>query len=231
MNAHWIDIVTDQGETFAGYLSLPPTGRGPGLVLIQEIWGVNDHIRTVADQYALDGYVVLAPDVFWRQEPRVDLPYDEAGSAKALALLQRVDAAQAAMDMANTVDTLRGRPELDGKVAVLGFCFGGQLAYRVAAAGKADVAVVYYGGGIQQHLDLVDRITQPILFHHAGRDHRISASAVAEVKARFAGRTNAIFFDYPAAEHGFNCWARPVYQQPSAVLAHGRTLLFLAEHL
>ena len=96
MNAHWIDISTARGETFSGYLSLPPTGRGPGIVLIQEIWGVNEHIRTLADQYALDGYVVLAPDLFWRLERRVDLAYDEAGSARARQLLQTVDGTQAA---------------------------------------------------------------------------------------------------------------------------------------
>ena len=87
MTAHWIDITADG---FSGYLSQPPTGRGPGIVLLQEIWGVNEHIRAVADQYAQDGYVVLAPDLFWRLERRVDLAYDEAGSARARQLLQTV---------------------------------------------------------------------------------------------------------------------------------------------
>ncbi len=87
MNASWIDIQSTNGDSYSGYLSLPPRGTGPGLVLIQEIWGVNEHIRTVADQYALDGFVVLAPDVFWRQEPRVNLAYDEAGTKRAFELM------------------------------------------------------------------------------------------------------------------------------------------------
>ena len=148
MNAHWIDISTARGETFSGYLSLPPTGRGPGIVLIQEIWGVNEHIRTLADQYALDGYVVLAPDLFWRLERRVDLAYDEAGSARARQLLQTVDGTQAAADVAAAVDVLRARPEVTGRVATLGYCFGGQMAFRAAALARAEAAVCYSGGGI-----------------------------------------------------------------------------------
>ncbi len=88
MNSQWIDIAGNDGQTFKGYLSLPPTGRGPGLVLIQEIFGVNAHIRAVADQYALDGYVVLAPDLFWRAEPQVDLGYGEADWTRAFELMK-----------------------------------------------------------------------------------------------------------------------------------------------
>jgi len=231
LNPKWIDIATPQGETFSGYLSLPPTGRGPGIVLIQEIWGVNDHIRAVADQYALDGYVVLAPDAFWRLEPRVDLSYDEAGSAKAFSLLQKVDWVQAAADIASAVDVLRQSAEVSGKVATLGFCMGGQLAYRAAATGKPDAAVAYYGGGIQNNLGLAERISQPILFHYAELDGFIPKDAVAAVKAKFAAKSNATFFDYPGVDHGFNCWGRPKYDQKAAALARGRTLQFLAEHL
>lgn len=231
MNAHWIDIQTAQGACYTGYLSLPPTGKGPGIVLIQEIWGVNEHIRAVADQYALDGYVVLAPDVFWRMEARVDLGYDEAGSARAFGFLQKVDTAQAVADLADAVDTLRQRPEVSGKIATLGFCLGGQLAYRTAATGKPDAAVAYYGGGIQNHLDVAGQITQPLLFHYAGRDGFIPPEAVAAVKAAFAGHGQAHFFDYPAQDHGFNCWGRAMYDQKAAALARGRTLQFLAENL
>lgn len=231
MNARWIDIATARGERFSGYLSLPPTGRGPGIVLIQEIWGVNEHIRALADQYALDGYVVLAPDLFWRLERRVDLAYDETGSARARQLLQTVDGAQAAADVAAAVDGLRGRPEVTGRVATLGYCFGGQMAFRAAALAQADAAVCYYGGGIANHLDLAPRVTMPILFHHAGQDALIPPDIVAAITAAFAGRSNAVFADYPGVGHGFNCWGRPNYDQQAAALAHGRTLEFLARHL
>jgi len=232
LNSRWIDITAAQGETFSGYLSLPPTGKGPGIVLVQEIWGVNEHIRAVADQYALAGYVVLAPDVFWRLEPRVDLNYDEAGTARAFELYQKVDTALAASDVASALTTLRGLPEVTGKVATLGFCLGGQLAYRAAAIGQPDAAVAYYGGGIHLHLDVADKITKPILLHYAEQDGHIPQSAVAEVKARFADKPNATFFDYPDADHGFNCWGRTaVYNQRASALALGRTLEFLSQHL
>ena len=231
MNACWIDIATARGATFSGYLSLPPTGRGPGIVLIQEIWGVNEHIRALADQYALDGYVVLAPDLFWRLAPRVELAYDEAGSARAVELYRAVDTAQAAEDVASAVATLRGRPEVTGPVGTLGYCLGGQMAFRAAALAQADAAVCYYGGGIADHLGLAPRVTMPVLLHHAGDDSLITPEAVARIKAAFVGRGNAMFADYPGVGHGFNCWGRPNYNQKAAALAHGRTLEFLARHL
>ncbi|MQR01246.1 dienelactone hydrolase family protein [Glaciimonas soli] len=232
MNGHWIDIPTAGANGFSGYLSLPPSGKGPGIVLLQEIWGVNTHIRAVADQYALAGYVVLAPDIFWRLSPRVDLAYDESGSAQAFGFYQKLDTAQATADVVDAVAALRNLPELEGKVATLGYCLGGQLAYRAAALSDVDVAVSFYGGGIDQHLELVDRITQPILFHYASNDSHITQDKVVSVKAAFTEKTNAIFFDYPGTNHGFNCWGRiNMYNQRAAALATGRTLTFLAEHL
>ncbi|SEF64319.1 dienelactone hydrolase family protein [Marinobacterium lutimaris] len=231
MTAKWIDISNVDKQGFSGYLALPPTGTGPGIVLVQEIWGVNKHIRAVADQYAKDGFVVLAPDVFWRQEPRVDLDYDEAGTTKAFALRQSIDDVRAGTDVAAAAEFLKSLPEVKGGVAAIGYCLGGQLAYRAAAAGSVDAAIAYYGGGIHGALDLAEKIKQPILFHHAELDKHITAEAVADIKAAFNGADNARFFDYPGVDHGFNCWGRPMYDQKSAVLAHGRTLEFLAEQL
>lgn len=232
MTANWIDIRHASGEVFSGHLALPPTGRGPGLVLIQEIWGVNRHIRAVAEQYALSGYVVLAPDVFWRIEPHVELDYDAAGSARAFELYGQVDTALAAADIAAAIAHMRAMPEVAGqKVGTLGFCLGGQLAFRGGALGGADAIVSYYGGGIAQHLDLADDMRQPVLFHHADLDSHIGQDQVARIKARFAGKPNATFFDYPGCEHGFNCWGRPSYAQRAAAHAQGRTLQFLAENL
>lgn len=231
MHGKWIEIPTVEKAGFTGYLSLPPTGTGPGIVIAQEIWGVNSHIRAVADQYAQDGYVVLAPDIFWRQEKHVDLDYDEAGSRKAMALRQAIDDAQAGDDVAAAADHLRTLSEVNGRIGAIGYCLGGQLAYRAAASGKVDAAIAYYGGGIQNNLDLAQALDQPILFHYAELDKLIPADAVARVKAAFAGKSNAQFFDYPGVDHGFNCWGRPAYDQKAAALAHGRSLTFLAESL
>ena len=137
----------------------------------------------------------------------------------------------AAKIVKRNADALRARPEVAGKIAAIGYCFGGQLAYRAAATGKIDAAVAYYGGGIQNALDLAGKITQPILFHYAEDDHAIPLTAVDQVKAAFAGHGDASFHVYPGAEHGFNCTDRASYNQRASALAHGRTLTFLAEHL
>jgi carboxymethylenebutenolidase len=230
VTSQWIDIPAGN-DSFGGYLALPKGGKGPGVIIIQEIFGVNGHIRDVVEQYALDGYVALAPDVFWRTQPRVELGYVGADRDKGIELLQKTDVKLATQDLAATAAALRQRPEVSGKIAAIGYCFGGRLAYLAAADGSVDVAVAYYGGGIQNQLDLADQVKVPIQFHYAELDHAIPLSAVGEVKERFAGRDNAEFHLYPNAEHGFNCSVRPSYNQHASALAHGRTLTFLAEHL
>jgi carboxymethylenebutenolidase len=226
-----ISIPSHDGQTFQGYLALPPTGSGPALVLIQEIWGVNDHIRAVADAYALDGYVVLAPDVFWRQEPGVNLKYDEKDTPKAYQFMQNLDGPNAVKDLQAAAQVLRQRADVTGKVAVVGYCMGGRLAYELAATGAVDTAVCYYGGGIQGRLEIAPSIQVPVLFHYGALDKHIPPEAVAAVQKAFEGRSNAEFHVYEGADHGFNCWGRPMYHQRSAALARGRTLQWLATHL
>jgi carboxymethylenebutenolidase len=200
-------------------------------VLIQEIWGVNAHIRAVADQYAMDGYVVLAPDVFWRQEPGVDLDYDPTGTQKAYRLMQNLDGPNAVKDLAAAAGLLRARSEVTGKIGVAGFCMGGRLSYQLAATGAVDTAVCYYGGGIQGALDVAPKIAVPILFHYAALDAHIPLTAVDAVKAAFASHHSAQFYIYEGVDHGFNCWGRPMYNQRAAALARGRTLEWLSAHL
>jgi carboxymethylenebutenolidase len=230
MNPQWIEVQAGDTSTYGAYLALPPLGKGPGIVLFQEIFGVNRHIRAVADQYAMDGFVVLAPDVFWRQAPRIELGYEGADREKALALMKGADAKQLADDVKTTVAALRARPELEGRVAAIGYCMGGRLAYAAAATAGVDAAVAFYGGGIQDQLERAASIRCPMQFHYGAKDHAIPMEAVEKVKAAFAGR-QAEFHVYPDAGHGFNCWDRASYHAPSAALAHGRTLEFLAPRL
>jgi carboxymethylenebutenolidase len=231
MNSRWIDIDTNNGNAFRGYLSLPPKGSGPGLVLIQERWGVNSHIRAVADQYALDGYVVLAPDVFWRLKRGVDLTYDDAGSAQAFDYMKKLDFPMAVQDLTRAVSVLRGMPEVAGGVASLGFCMGGLLSYLCAANAGVDAAVCYYGGGIDSQLGQAGKVSCPILFHFAEKDHYITRSAVDAVKAAFGNAKNAVIETYPDVDHGFNCWERPSYNQKASAVAHGMSLSFLGKVL
>jgi carboxymethylenebutenolidase len=231
MNGKWISVKASDGGEFGAYLSLPPTGKGPGIVLIQEIFGVNRHIRGVADQYASDGFTVLAPDVFWRSEPRVDIGYGPEDMNRGIALMQKVDGPTVTKDLADTVGALRSLAECSGKVASIGYCMGGRLSYLAAAGAGVDAAVCYYGGGIHTQLDMAPAITVPIMFHFAENDGHIPLTAVDAVKAAFAKHKEVRIDVYSGANHGFNCWDRAAYHQPSAALAHGRTLAFLATHI
>ncbi|MGV7207914.1 dienelactone hydrolase family protein [Oxalobacteraceae bacterium A2-2] len=228
-NSQWIDIQTDDGQ-FGAYLSLPRGGSGPGIVLLQEIFGVNQHIRNVADQYAADGYVVIAPDLFWRQGARIELGYVDADWKRAVELMQATDFAQAQADVAATLKVLRARDGV-GKVAALGYCFGGRLSYHTAANGLVDAAVAYYGGGIQNALERAGEIKVPVLMHFGSADSHIPNEAVKSIAERFDSNEQVEIHVYDGAEHGFNCNHRGSYQQRAAAEAHGHTLVFLSENL
>lgn len=231
MNSRWIDIDTQDGTTFKGYLSLPPKGTGPGIVLIQEIWGVNAHIRAVADQYAMDGYVVLAPDMFWRMEAGVDLDYVEEDTKKAYGFRKSMDIEQTTKDLVKAAETLRALPEVKGGIASVGYCIGGLMSYLTCAAGAVDTAVCYYPGSIDQYLDKARSIDKPILFHFAGNDDHISMETVEGVKKAFGDAKNAVIDVYPDVDHGFNCWGRPSYNQKASAVAHGLSLSLLGKVL
>ncbi|MDM0005862.1 dienelactone hydrolase family protein, partial [Variovorax sp. J22G73] len=159
MTGQYIQIQAADGSgTFRGYLALPESGSGPGLVIAQEIFGVNHTMREIADYYAEEGYVALVPDLFWRQEPDVELGYSEADWQRAFALYGGFDEAKGMADMQSAIDVLRARAEVPGKkVGVLGFCLGGKLAYLAACRTDSDAAVGYYGVGIDAALDEADK--------------------------------------------------------------------------
>lgn len=227
VRTQWIPITPG----FGGYLALPPGGNGPGLVLFQEIFGVNEHIRAVAEQYALDGFVVLAPDVFWRQAPRVELGYVGDDRARGMALAQALKPDEVLADIAAAVQALRARPEAAGrKAGAIGYCMGGRLSYLAAATTDIDAAVPFYGGGIHTQLDRAAAIRCPVQFHYAEHDDHIPPSAVEQVRAALAGKAAEVHV-YPGAMHGFNCWARASYHAASAALSHGRATAFLAQQL
>jgi carboxymethylenebutenolidase len=171
---------------------------------------------------------VLAPDLFWRMQPMVDLGYGPDDMQKGIGYMQKMDFGAAVKDLSATVAALRGQTACSGKVASIGYCMGGMLSYLSAAHAGVDAAVCYYGGGIHTKLEEAGKIKCPILFHFAGNDAHIPAAAVEAVKQTFAGREGARIDVYPGANHGFNCWDRAAYHQQSAALAHGRSLSFLA---
>lgn len=225
----WIDLGGD--GRFQGLLALPPAGKGPGLVLFQEIFGVNAHIQGVAEQYALDGFVVLAPDLFWRQQPKVQLGYEGDERNRGIEMMKELTGPELESDIKATVAALRARPETAGrKAGAIGYCLGGRLAYIAAATTDLDAAVAYYGGGIHDQLDRAASIKCPMQFHYAEKDDNIPMTAVEKVRATMMGKRAEVFI-YPGAHHGFNCWDRGSYDPRSAAIAHGRSLAFLGEQL
>jgi len=231
VKSEWTSVAVPGGAFFDAYLARPPAGSGPGLVLFQEIFGVNEHIRALAEQYALDGFVVLAPDVFWRQQRRVELGYEGEQRQRGIELAGGLKGPEVGLDMVAAVTSLRARPEIsNGKVGAIGYCMGGRLAFLAAATAGVDAAVAYYGGGIHDQLDKAASIQCPVQFHYAERDDHIPPSAVDKVRTAMHGKGAEVHL-YPGAMHGFNCWARGSYHAPSAALAHGRSLQFLSANL
>ena len=227
-----IEVTAQDGTVFAAYMAVPPGGSGPAIVLLQEIFGVNAHIRAVADLYAEEGYVVLAPDLFRQFAPGIELTYDEAGFRQAFAYYEKLDMAKAVSDVTATVALARTLPEVTGPrskagptkmVGALGFCLGGTLAYLAAAQSGVDCAVGYYGVGIEKHLDLAGAIDCPLVLHYPGLDRYAPPEVVAAVRTAFAGRPEVEIFAYPEADHAFN---RPGarFHKPSAMMAHSRSL-------
>jgi len=224
MAGQWIDIASADGGRFKGYLASPAAGSGPGILLLQEIFGINASMRAVADYYAEEGYVVLAPDLFWRMEAGVELGYSEADFGKAMGYYQRFDANQSIKDAADALKVLRGRPECTGKVGALGFCLGGKLAYLVAARTDVDCAVSYYGVGIEADLAEAGAVQGPMVFHFAELDRFAPAEARAQIMAAFAGRSDVEFYLYPGCDHAFAAPERASFDKPATLMAHSRSI-------
>ena len=221
-----LSIHCDDGE-FSGYLALPEAGSGPGLVIAQEIFGINHVMKAVADKYAEEGYVVLVPDLFWRIEPGIDLGYSEADMQKAFGHYGKFDPDAGTGDIQAAINTLRAAPECTGKVGVLGFCLGGFLAYLAAARTDCDAAVGYYGVGIEGRLDEAKNITCPTVLHFAENDQFVSKEAYASIEKSLAGHDHITTYLYPGVDHAFAREGEDHYHRPSAWVAHSRTLACL----
>jgi carboxymethylenebutenolidase len=228
MGGKFIQITGKAGETFRAYKSVPRSGDGPAVIVLPEIFGINQHIRDVADFYAEEGYVALAPDVFWRVEKDVELGYSDTERDKALELLGRFDIDQGVRDILATVAAARALPEVTGPdgrkaVGVVGFCLGGRLAYLTAARGEVDAAVGYYGGGIDKLLDEAGNVECPLTLHFGAEDRISQPEVIDKIRQAFAGRRDVEVFVYPGAGHAFN---RPghSFNKPAAMMAHSRTI-------
>ena len=219
-----IRITAADGGTFAGYLALPARAPAPGLIVLPEVFNTNPHIRSVADGYAAEGFVALAPDVYWRQEAGSYLTYTDEGRAKAQSLRARLDTDQFTRDLGDAIAGLRARPECTGKVGVMGFCLGGMFAWLASTRLPIEAAVSYYGVQIDQHLGEADRLGCPILMHFAENDPHVPAQTVSAIQARLGGLSSVSIHIYPGTEHGFNRQGYPPYNEAAATQARQRTI-------
>ncbi|WP_103352029.1 dienelactone hydrolase family protein [Amycolatopsis sp. CA-128772] len=194
----------------------PPSGRGPGLVLIQEIFGLDDYLRSVAAGLAAAGYVVAIPELFRRTAPGWSSTHDEAGVAASMEVAASFDPALGLADVLGAVAHLRALPEVSGGVGVLGFCLGGSLAFAAAAEGDPDVAVSFYGSKVAGQIADLARVTCPIQFHFGGQDPYIPRSDVAEVEAAVAAHPGAEIHVQEEAGHAFHNHVAPMFHHPEA---------------
>lgn len=224
---HMTITAQDGTGSFSGYLALPASGFGPGLVLAQEIFGVNPTMRAMADQLAEEGYVVLVPDLFWRQKPNLELGYTPEDWQRAFAYYQGFDENRGVQDIQASITALRHSPHTRGGVGVLGFCLGGKLAYLAACRTDADVCVGYYGVGIENALDEASHVRVPLTLHLAGRDPYCPPEAQQRIAQALHKRAGVSVHVYPEADHAFARLGGDHFHKPSALMAHQRTIATL----
>jgi carboxymethylenebutenolidase len=230
-----MDRITIEGRdgTFAAYIARPKTSPAPAVVVLQELFGVNADIRKTCDELAEKGFLAVAPDLFWRQEPGVDLSVtSEADWQHGLRLYQAYDRDAGVKDVEDTVNAVRILPECNGKVAVLGYCLGALMVFLTAVRFDGlDAAVAYHGGDTDKYLGEVGGLKAPLLMHLAEEDEFISKPAQAKIKAALAGKPNATVDSYPGQNHAFSRHNGTHYNAAAAALANGRTSEFLHQQL
>jgi carboxymethylenebutenolidase len=224
-----VTLTSADGQTFDAYVA-QPTGKAKGaVVVLQEIFGVNSHIRSVADGYAAAGYLAVAPATFARVQTGVELGYTEADMGSGFGLKNAVEALPAPgvlQDIQAAVNY--AAQQSGGKVAVLGFCWGGLLTWRSACLLQGvSAAVPYYGGGVTTPEEVARSPKCPVMAHFGDQDHWIALDGVEAFKAAHPKAQVHVY----AANHGFNCDQRGSFNAPAAQLARERTLVFLAQHI
>jgi carboxymethylenebutenolidase len=226
-----IDVPTDGGE-FSAYVASPAKLPAPAVVVLHEVFGVNNDIRQTCLELAERGFIAIAPDLFWRQERGVDLSnWSEEEWKRGLALYTAYDRASGVDDVVATVHTAERLEGSSGKVGVMGFCLGGLMTYLTAARHNLVAAVAYHGGDTESYLGEAPAITTALLMHLAEEDEFISKNAQAQIKAALADVPSATVFSYPGCNHAFARHTGAHYDAKAAAIANGRTWTFLAQHL
>jgi len=222
----------DEGQ-FGAYLAEPKgAAKAPGMIVIQEIFGINGNVRAICDEYAAEGYVAIAPDLFWRQEPGVQLDSNtKEGWDRAMVLFQGFSETKGAEDLIATLAWLRAQPGVGSKVGCVGYCLGGKLAYLMATRSDVDASVGYYGVGIDGSIGEASAITKPLMLHAAEKDGFSSPEALKAIRDGLAPIVHATVHSYPGVDHAFARKGGEHYDAPAAALADGRTERFFTDNL
>ncbi len=220
--------ITGPDGSFSAYLSAPDDHRGVVVVVLQEIFGVNANIRTIADDFAAEGYVAVAPDLFWRQDHGVQLdPSSDDGRKEAMERMKKLNADEAVTDGQTALKAVRAQISgLDASAAV-GYCFGGGIAYLMAARGLVDAGIAYYGTGIHNMLNEVDELPSKLLLHIAREDYLCPREAQSTIIHALAGKEDAEVVVYDGAGHAFARKGGDAFVQEVADAANAKTAAML----
>jgi len=222
----------DRTGSFSAYVADPAGQPRAAVVVIQEIFGVNAGIRRKCDRLAEHGYLALAPDLFWRLEPGVELDPDvDPEFQRALGLMGKFNQDAGIRDIEATIKAARGLLGAGGKVGVVGYCLGGRLAFMAAARTDVDASVGYYGVGIDNLLGEKHAIANPVLLHVPEADHFVDKDTQARMHAGLDDHPKVTIYDYPGEDHGFATETGKRRSVDAADLADARTAAFFAEHL
>jgi carboxymethylenebutenolidase len=225
-------ISTPDGD-FSAYVARPAgAGPAPAVVVIQEIFGVNRFVRRTADELAAQGYLAVAPDLFWRQEPGVDITDQTEGEwAKAFELMNGFDIDKGVQDVQATISAVRADPACTGKVGAVGYCLGGRIAYLTAARTDVDATVSYYPVALAPILGEATSIAQPYMIHIAEEDGFVPKDQQAAVIAALKDKPNVTIHTYPGRDHAFARHQGKHYHEADAMLANQRTRDFFTRGL
>lgn len=232
MTAHTLSVSTADGKTFDCYVSRPTQPKAPAILVIQEIFGINEWVRTTADWLSSSGFLAVAPDLFHRIEPGIQLSDRiDAQLQRAFQLYGQFDEDLGVDDLRSTLAAIRNMPECLGKVGSLGFCLGGKLAYLMATRSDADANVSYYGVGIEKNLDEASHLSKPLLMHIAAEDEHVDKQAQSQISAALSNHPLVEMHTYPNMHHAFARIGGANYDKTAAELSHSRSLEFLRRHL
>jgi carboxymethylenebutenolidase len=226
-----INIQTEGGE-FSAYVARPVADLAPVVIVLHEVFGVNEDIRLTCCELAGKGFIAIAPELFWRQDRGVDLgTSSQAEWRKGLELYAHYDRNVGVRDVVATMCAARQLEGASGKVGLLGFCLGGLMTYLTAARHRPDAAVAYHGGDTEKYLSELGGLVAPLLMHLGEEDEFISKAAQAQIKAALAKKPNAAVYSYPGQRHAFSRHNGAHYNAAAATLANGRTSEFLNQQL